>query len=417
LNDRVTGIDATVSGTPFMAARNSEQNDKENVKPSNMPNYQEKRWGKEPKTYTSTHAPTSETKHVDELASPNLVRIYYGTQQQFLSPSLRHSTTTLATSTSSKGRSSKRVVFEDDLYLDQPIDLSSAKKNLNAQSSALVERLRGAAQKRMMSITRSRDSLAKKESMQELRITDANKNESNTFGHDANLDTMKHSACKTSSNKVDVCHDAKLSQEVPKRVGVPSIQKRPTTVPISPKLGLRREATKKVPTPTDNQTLSSSSTEKTRNNEPKSCCLRAKGSSTGKLTSAKRKPLTIPKSPLLGSRRKAKGNIPTTNPDSLFKMTHASPIDTLSKSSDPISPVGLEFLSRTPPCTDATKQDENVDVAPFTLHTQIRAKERAKYEACRILNEKMRNEAIQKERERLLREKYKELDSLKDKLR
>jgi len=391
------------------------EDNKENIKPCNVHHHKETNRKRLSKSCPNTDPPRcKETNDVNEMLSPNVLTNNVGTQPQFLSPSLRQSTTTFVTSTSSKGRTSKRVVFEDDLYLDQPIDLSSAKKNLNAQSSALVERLRGAAQKRMMSITRTRDSLAKKETMQEQRIMNANKEEFNVPENGTALDE-----CDSTSNKVEFGHDKKVTKQDQRPTGVPSVLKRPATVPISPKLGLRRDATTKVQQtskpPTKNQT--SSSIEKTNHDET-TLYSRKTRSSTHNLTSAKRKPLTIPKSPLLGSRRNA-DQVNSTKPKaSTNKLTHKSPIVTISKLADPISPMGLEFLSRSPTGTDddddAAKQNEQV--VPFTLHTQLRAKERAMFEACRILNEKLRNEAISKDRERLLREKYKELERLKDKL-
>lgn len=375
--------------------------DKENVKPRNISdnhNHKQRHSAKQ-----TTQYPVFQQDARLVMSPDSLVRSSIDTQHQFLTPSLRQSTATNGTTGSSKPRATRHVVFEDDLYLDQPMDLSSAKKNLNAQSSALVERLRGAAQKRMMNITRSRDSLAAKENMHQEQQNSNSKVEELPVANDVAHEPLPSLEAVSTPDCDPVCSSDKVSREVTERIGVPPVKKKAPTVPISPKLGPRRDP-------------SSSTSKKTTNTGTSLTDSMGKDGSTSiaPLPAIKRKPLTIPKSPLLGARRKPESSI-SVKPKASLQVTQSSPTTNIPNSKESLSPVGLEFLTRTPPCPDTAENGDHV--VPFTLHTQIRAKERAQYDASRSLNEKLRNEAIKKERDRLLKEKYKELEGLKKKLR
>ena len=331
------------------------------------------------KLMNSTLSPLEDTPQSHE----SLPSSSNGGRQQFLSPSLRPSTSTFATSGSS--RRTRRVVFEeDDSYLEQPKDLSSAKKNLNAQSSALVERLRGAAHKRMISITRSRDSLAAKECLHLEKLDEVPGN--GEEGEDGELRVGVEEA-----KKIDLKRRPRIASEL---IGVPVVQKRPATVPISPKLGTRRSPLSIKPSVRSNNTFAKVIPRTT----PKSVENKHRD-----IPKVKRRPKTIPKSPLLGARRKTDQS--STTLKSSAKIVLKSPST---------SPVGLGFLVKTP-SYESTSGEENS--APFTLHSSIRATKRAEFEACRVLNEQLRNQEVKKERERLLNEKYKELGGLKEKLR
>ena len=374
------------------------------------------------KLMNSTLSPMNDTPLSQESASASRMD-----RRDLLSPALRPSMSTVATSGSS--RRTRRVVFEDeDSYLGQPNDLSSAKKNLNAQSSVLAERLRGAAHKRMISITRSRDSLAAKESLHFGKHDD----ESETDDEAARIIMDRQVALHKVVEEKEVRRGVENSQEKVKpsapsiagcedRIGVPKITRRPTTVPISPKLGSRRDdlslssSAKGMP-----KLVKSNNTEK-----PKSLGASDEGKREQRgLPTVKRRPLTIPKSPCLGARR----NLPESKASSDNKMKHSKQIDldksrkspsTASPSFRSDSPVGLGFL--TPASLNSNHDgEENVPptvTSPFTLHSSIRAKERALFEASRSINEKLRNEEIKKERDRILSEKYRELGRLKEKLR
>ena len=395
------------------------------------------------KLMNSTLSPLDQTPHTQQNIGVS----------NSLSPSLRPSTSTILTSGGSS--ITRRVMFEEDAsYLREQKDLSSAKKNLNAHSSALVEHLRGAAYKRVMSITRSRDSLAAKEN---LHFEKHEENEKNIRSDTEWLDTNRNGVASEDEYCVNVneikAEDSRMKltlksvkssfKSLNREKGYASAKKQ-VTIPISSKLGVRREKTaksdrEKVLCDTKRANIKDN-TRPTQNQQnsikgkrrpitiPKSPLLGARRKAEdGKMESSKssdseksnqqnifkskRRPLTIPKSPLLGGRRKTEdGEIKSTK-SSNTEVNQKLP----SKASPSIghdSPLGLGFLAKAP-CR--TIRDENV--APFTLHSSIRAKERAQFEACRLENEILRNEEIKKERERILGDKYRELGRLREKLR
>ena len=395
------------------------------------------------KLMNSTLSPLDQTPHTQK----NTV------VSDSLSPSLRPSTSTILTSGGSSN--TRRVMFEEDAsYLREQKDLSSAKKNLNAHSSALVEHLRGAAYKRVMSITRSRDSLAAKEN---LHFEKHEENEKHIRSDTEWLDTNKNGVASEDEYCVDVneikAEDSRMKRTLKsvkssfkslhREEGYASAKKQ-VTIPISSKLGVRREkiaksGREKVLCDTKRANIKDN-TRSTTNQQnsikakrrpitiPKSPLLGARRKAEdGKMESSKssdteisnqqnifkskRRPLTIPKSPLLGGRRKTEDGEKKSTKSSNAEVNQKLP----SKASPSIgydSPLGLGFLAKAP-CR--TIGDENV--APFTLHSSIRAKERAQFEACRLENEKLRNEEIKKERERILGDKYRELGRLREKLR
>jgi len=345
------------------------------------------------KLMNSTLSPLEDTPQSHESSSTSSTG-----ERQFLSPSLRPSTSTFATSGSS--RKTRRVMFEeDDSYLEQPKDLSSAKKNLNAQSSALVERLRGAAHKRMISITRSRDSLAAKESLHLEKLVEVPGHDEEGVNAEGSDDTGRIEGDIGGTMAMEPKRNLRTAC---KPVGVPAVQKRLATVPISPKLGTRRIlALSKLSEKVESGVKSKSSAAKTiQQTTPISANADQHG-----VPKVKRRPQTIPKSPLLGARRKPDNKQSSTKLKTSEKKVYKSPHT---------SPVGLSFLSKTPSYKSSSGEE---NVAPFTLHSSIRAKERAEFEACRVLKEHLRSQEVKEERERLLSEKYKELGRLKEKLR
>ena len=309
--------------------------------------------------------------------------------------------------TSGESRGTRRVVFEEeDSYLRQPDDLSSAKKNLNAQSSALVERLRGAAHMRMISIARSRDSLAAKESLHFGKHDEEGGNqEANNSDVEASLREKTDMSKHTPKQRL-----AKSSHERMKRTdtntkargrkGISTINNKSITVAISPKLGSRRK--KSIMNSVAKEDM-----------KPK---VKTRSKNQG-LPKVKRRSGTIPKSPLLGSRRNIQNKV--LNKKEIMRHEDESAkgeYDKLSPLAHSIrskSPVGLTFLKKVP--IKREHGDENV--APFTLHSSMRAKERAHFEFRRAANENLRNEETKRNRERILREKNHELGRLRDKLR
>ena len=64
--------------------------------------------------------------------------------------------------------------------------------------------------------------------------------------------------------------------------------------------------------------------------------------------------------------------------------------------------------------------DENIPLnvrEPFVLHSTIRAQKRSEFDKNRVTHELQRQREFKLQRERLLKDKYRELDGLKDALR
>ena len=332
--------------------------------------------------------------------------------QESSTPASRPSMSTVATPGS--GRNTRRVFFEEDnSYLGQPKDLSSAKKKLNAQSSALLGSLRGAAYKRVISITKSRDSLAAKESKHFEKHDDETEDETESSLNDCKTAMDDNNRARQSCNQLPEKSSMQSTTCPPSlylprgQTGVPIIKKRPTTVPISPKLGARREKSSSL----SSVRIGRKHVEGSANTP--SIENIGSGSKQRNVSKIKRMPLTIPKSPLLGARRESERR----NTNNLEGNASGNRVKLSSAPSPRIksdSPLGLGFLSRDNDRADNLGEE---NVKPFTLHSSIRAKERAHFESCRLENEKLRTEEINRERSRILKDKYSELGRLREKLR
>lgn len=125
-------------------------------------------------------------------------------------------------------------------------DLTSAKKNLDASSMAFIQRLRGAAHRRKLRVARSRDSLAAKEREHLLSIASANERRlimapkeppatTNSIVTDPSLKLEPYKPFKARPVPSTTGHLGSGGQ-----IGVPKVEKKPTTTPFSPLLGARR---------------------------------------------------------------------------------------------------------------------------------------------------------------------------------
>lgn len=128
-------------------------------------------------------------------------------------------------------------------------DLKSAKKQVGERSSEFIDKIRSAAHKRRVAVTRSRDSLVAKENEQ-IRLIDESKIRS-TASVTNDLQTVneniKEIAAKENIAFNSRPHSNFSSHKNRKKsvgfggVGVPKVEKRPTTTPFSPLLGSRRK--------------------------------------------------------------------------------------------------------------------------------------------------------------------------------
>lgn len=151
-------------------------------------------------------------------------------------------------------------------------DLQSARKQVGQSSINFIDKIRNAAHKRKVAVTRSRDSLVAKE-QEQLRSIAQSKARSESL-----LDSTNNIQRKDDTENVCPHHEINRSEPFsmnPFRskyrrnmdggfggVGVPKVNKRPTTTPFSPLLGSRRREKSIVKAL---QTLKQSTTNETSN--------------------------------------------------------------------------------------------------------------------------------------------------------
>ena len=270
------------------------------------------------------------------------------------------------------------TISDDALALAGPSpgnDLSSAKKKLGASSHALVERLRGAAQKRKQLVTKSRDSFVAREQKQKLSLENialsshAEEEEYEEEHEPVASDLVRPVA--TQKRHFEGINPAKPFKARPLpattgdlghggQTGVPKVAKRSPTVPSSPLLGnrrrlkegdvgesrayqrvkeeerRRREASAGTTTMKKTSPFTAAGSRKPASREkeaegsfkarplPATTGELGQGGQTGVPKVAKRSP-TVPSSPLLGFRRPASSaNQPSKAYQAVAKETKAS---------------------------------------------------------------------------------------------
>jgi hypothetical protein len=128
-------------------------------------------------------------------------------------------------------------------------DLQSARKQVGESSNNFIDKIRNAAHKRKVAVTRSRDSLVAKEEEQLRSIAESKARSQSLLGSVSNF--RGNDDENIPPNNVDGC-DEFFKNPVMSRsikttyggfggVGVPKVKKRPTTTPFSPLLGSRRK--------------------------------------------------------------------------------------------------------------------------------------------------------------------------------
>jgi hypothetical protein len=225
-------------------------------------------------------------------------------------------------------------------HLDR--DLTSARKRIDESSNEFIERIRSAAHKRKVAMTRSRDSLAAKERGQKLTIAESKLKAENARVQEAEttppIKTQRREPELVESNKQFKARplpETTGDKGMGGLVGVPKVESKPTTTPFSPLLGSRRRGNTKIkalekPKPPsvkkDAETRKSSrpTTQDVNNRRaclpvplpsstpapfrarpvPVSTGLKGHGGQVG-VPKVPKRPVTVPSSPCLGPRRRA----------------------------------------------------------------------------------------------------------------
>ncbi|KAG7346142.1 hypothetical protein IV203_005210 [Nitzschia inconspicua] len=288
-------------------------------------------------------------------------------------------------------------------------DLQSARKQVGESSSNFINKIRNAAHKRKVAVTRSRDSLVAKEQEQLRSIAESKALKSR---HNISLDKTSETKENHPPQKQEECSSIFKNPFKYKKgngfsgCGVPKVEKRPTTTPYSPLLGSRRKQrvsaraleaprasiskiSKKISLvkrqkPNQirqvNLTVTKESTKRESATQPHSRLstsfkARPMPSSTGTrgragqlgVPKVPKRPVTVPKSPGLGKKRlsrldsntksnmKVKSRVPSIDTAILQQSTGSLPsLDT--RSSTPSNGensglLGLHFLGETPQST------------------------------------------------------------------
>ncbi|KAG7365263.1 hypothetical protein IV203_038466 [Nitzschia inconspicua] len=344
-------------------------------------------------------------------------------------------------------------------------DLQSARKQVGESSSNFINKIRNAAHKRKVAVTRSRDSLVAKEQEQLRSIAESKALKSH---HNISLDKtsetkenhppQKHAECSSIFKNAFQCKKGNGFSGC----GVPKVEKRPTTTPYSPLLGSRRKhrvsakaleaprasiskiskkvslvkrqkpnqirqvnvtVTKKESTKRESATQPHSrlSTSFKARPMPSSTGTRGRAGQLG-VPKVSKRPVTVPKSPGLGKKRlsrlysntksnmKVKSRVPKIDTAILQQSTGSLPsLD--ARSSTPSNGensglLGLHFLGETPQSTRSNlppAHDQNLTPKFATIKPfEPRSTKRANERAqYDVIRDENRQTRLLEERERL----------------
>jgi hypothetical protein len=358
----------------------------------------------------------------------------------------------------------------------QIVDLSSLRRQVYKTSSDFIEKITDAARRRKVAMTRSRDSLIAKE-QEQLRSNAASdeklqKESNNTSINGDNVTKKSDNSVKTFKARPVPSTTGENGTGGLK--GVPKVDKRPATTPFSPLLGARRPQKPKVealrpPPPeisrerrpisrekkrpqkssvmdlsTTNKTCpEKKSARKSSDSEtsaafkalplPASLGANGHGGQAG-VPKVPKRPLTVPRSPCLGPRRRAKsaereklqerrsssGQLKSKLPP-IRSIPRSTSTSSLRSAESPIL-LGLKLLAETPERKRGSfVNDENVPPPnsrnqPFELHSTRRAKKRAEYNDTRDDNLACRELQAKRDREKQIKHMQKELKVLRSTL-
>ena len=333
----------------------------------------------------------------------------------------------------------------DDSVRSRDDEIHKTKQGLGASSMAFIEQLRGAALRRKMNLSRSRDSLAAKERKQreDIAASEAARLQKEE------LDRQAEEADRASRRK-SVPARPSLVQTFKARPlpqtsgllgsgglsGVPKVEKKPTTTPISPFLGSRRDLRqaaepetcdyyqrKSVTVPVSKQPASIDTTTFKARPLPKTTGVLGGAGQAGVPKVPKRQ-ATVPFSPLLGPRRKTQqrpikivGRPKLDNDGAVGSSRRPS---NSSMASQEVSRSSGQSLLGVAICSqkenhggEAVSTPRNAGLRAFIPRSTARAQKRADFEEQRKANEQQRKEEERRERNERLKALRKELQKLR----
>lgn len=319
-------------------------------------------------------------------------------------------------------------------------DLVSAKKHIDASSLMFIERLRGAAHRRKLEVTRSRDSLAAKEQQQLI---------SNAASKERQRQLLAYKEEHASTVSIEQGYKPFKARPMVQsgsggQVGVPKVEKKPTTTPFSPQLGAKRQQRLRVPALEKGHggQFGVPKVEKKKTTVPVSPHLglrrppqpaqtftrdRNKEKRRDKVSQVKPPENLMVridasrKQPMVGRRESFESNknrpMPCLNysyssSDSSAGLRGLDFLSTLSSSSDSLQITALSHENTAP----ANVTPRNSKTSGYIPHSTERAKKRADFDAHRVENEARRLELAKATRESILVEKRQEANKLRGSL-
>ena len=311
---------------------------------------------------------------------------------------------------------------------------------LGASSISFIEQLRGAALRRKMNLSRSRDSLAAKEQKQRSDIAASEAAQLRKEEQERQASAVLELKNRRKAVAVMPSTHTFKARALPQTsghlgsgglAGVPKVAKKPTTAPLSPFLGARRQLRKYAEISTTDQIpdqskeaehlLTADQNQFKARPLPKTTRAHG-GSGHSGVPKVPKRHATVPFSPLLGPRRKPQTekavyilNHPKLDDIGVGPCRRLSTASQASASSGH-SLVGLEICNQKENNFGRVASDplrEHVVISAFVPRSTARAEQRALFEAERKVKAQQRKEQQERERNVKLKALRKELLELR----
>jgi hypothetical protein len=286
------------------------------------------------------------------------------------------------------------------------------------QRANVVEKLRGAAFKRRMDVSRSRDSLIAKEQLHReqnlfVKVVPPPTSTDKDLADGRELHDSKNKKEASNSNEKPLNQFRALP--LPKTTGllegsyglagVPNIKKKDLTVASSPYLGRRRQQ----------RTLASRETG--TDNRPRLLPPTYKEGGSIGLPRIVKKPTTVPHSPMLGPRRAQSARPVSSRRPPVVPLFRRKSFESHSSGSSG-SLLGLALCNKENPAPPLiqTPTSKKKTVQPFVPHSTKRAAQRRAYDARRVEYERKLREQQHRDRKTLIKTLERDIEKIRKKL-
>jgi hypothetical protein len=309
-------------------------------------------------------------------------------------------------------------------------DMQRTTEELGASRNAFIQRLRGAAFRRKMNLTRSRDSLVAKEREHREAIAAS---ETARLQHEQlereNIKCANQRRLSVPSiSKLEQMDHTFKARPVPVTTGlagsgglfgVPKVEKRPTTTPFSPLLGARRQQSRSNHSRHVTGDSGANATTFHARSLPKTNSQIGAAGQSG-VPKVPKRPVTVPRSPLLGTRRNQHSNPSNRSKTDFLDCSNNKMFKNEGKLRHSIEPsnsehslLGLELCCQKENDEEVVTTPRKTMTQPFVPHSTARAQRRAEYDMQREKNEARRKEEERQKRKERIQTLRKELGVLR----